>query len=135
VLPIPLDVFPQAFTKVGGGAKAKFSLRPQYLEAASRLSVGLAEIPSDFTAEAAELGDHFNQFPYADLAARTDVYRVGLRVVLSRQDDRAGTIVDIQEFAGSSAATPHLDVVGARLYGIEALFDQRGNYVRSLQIE
>lgn len=44
-------------------------------------------------------------------------------------------LVDVEELTARGAGAPHLDVIGASFFGVDALFDERGDDVRNAGME
>src|SRR5277367_5506615 len=135
MFPVPVDGLEKAGSKVGLRAEAKFALGFRDLEAAPRLSVGLARVPSQLAAKAGEFANQFGERPNRDLASGADVDGRGLFVKSCSHDDGARAILDIEKFPAGGAGAPQIDMIGARLDRIATLLDQRGNHMRLLGIE
>src|SRR5262249_46087882 len=58
---VPHDSFGQPVAEVGGRPEAELLRRPGRVQAAARLAVGLARVPGDAAAEAAQLTDQRGQ--------------------------------------------------------------------------
>ncbi len=109
--------------------------RPTRVERAARLAVGLRGVPADLALEAGQADDQLDQLADRDLAPDAEVDRLGAVVALGGEDDPLGGVVDVQELARGRAGAPDLDVVGARVAGVDALLDQGGDDVRAGRVE
>ena len=68
-LEVPLDGPPQSLLEVGGGLEIEFALGARDIQAASRLTVGLARVPHDLAAKARQARNQADQVADCYLAA------------------------------------------------------------------
>src|SRR5690348_194542 len=118
---IPRDRAPQTFLESRMRTEAEALLGSSRVEVASRLSVRLRRIPRNPAGEAHDARDHFGERLDRELAARSDVHRIAAVVAFAREQDRLGRVLDIQELPRRRSVSPHLDLPGATIDGIDAL--------------
>src|SRR6266516_831968 len=92
---VPFNRALQTLAKVDAGSKGEFLLSPACIELASRLTIGLARVPSHPAAKMSQLSDQAHEVADADFESRSEVDRIGLVITLGGKHDAFGGVLDI----------------------------------------
>ncbi len=96
---------------------------------------GFDVVPDDLAGVAGRIGDRACELANRDLVAGAEVHRVCAVVLLRRQRQALGAILDVQELPRRRAVTPEHDRLVAALAGLEHLPDQGRDHMRALEVE
>ena len=83
---VPFDRSLKSGLEVCRGAETELAFGAIHVKASPWLPIGLARVPRYFALESGQLRDQYDQFTNRDFSSRTKIHRIGLVVIIGRED-------------------------------------------------
>src|SRR5262245_43802279 len=131
----PLHCFRNSFSQSILSLKAKQRFGPGHIQTATRLAVGLRCIPNDASRKTNFIPDHSSQVADGNFLPGPQIYGLATLVTLGCEHDSFSSIFHIKKFPSRRAVTPKDNLLTIIFFGLYTLANERGNDVRTLQIE
>src|SRR5262249_37183684 len=108
---------------------------PARIELTARLAIRLVGLPLYFALKLCQPGDYFYQVLNHHFTAVTQINGFTLVITGGSLNNSLGAIFNIKKLSRRLSRAPHFDIIGPPPFSLDALADNRGNYVRRFQIE